>query len=275
MPQPDHKTRVTLEDLLRLKRAERPEPEFWTRFERDLREKQLAALLEKRPWWHGLARSFTRHAYVPAGAAAALAFGLIAFRQYAPSPVAQAPESTPRAVADKAATAARPVASPDDLAATSQDVPAVELRAEPPDAVSVAHATMVASTVPRDVAEMIPWSAPRTEESPSSRSIAANLARLEQPEPELFDAALGNRLTQSGRTQQVAARPVIELASVTVNPPRGSSRLLAGYTEREFTPEPTAPDLVRERIARRLGDAELFDQIRRLDVRGNFVSLKL
>ncbi len=275
MPRPDQKPRVTLKDLLHLKRAERPEPEFWTRFERDLREKQLAALLEKRPWWRGLARSLTRHAYVPAGAAAALALGFIAFRQYAPSPLASAPEASPRVIADRTAAAARPVAALENHAALSQDAPAVGSREESLDAAPAVTATRVASTVPQDVAGMIPWSAPRTGESPFARSIAANLARLEQIEPELLDAALGSRLTQTVRVQQAAARPVIELASVTVNPPRGSSRLLAGYTGREFIPEPTAPDLVRERLARRLADPELLDQIRRLDLKADRVSLRL
>ena len=41
----DHQKPVSLEDLLRLKRAERPAPEFWVQFERELRAKQLAALV--------------------------------------------------------------------------------------------------------------------------------------------------------------------------------------------------------------------------------------
>jgi hypothetical protein len=43
--------KVTLEDLLHLKRAERPRAEFWTEFDRTLHAKQLAAIVEKRPWW--------------------------------------------------------------------------------------------------------------------------------------------------------------------------------------------------------------------------------
>ena len=45
---------ITLEDILRLKRAERPPAEFWDSFDRQLRAKQLAALVEKRPWWRSL-----------------------------------------------------------------------------------------------------------------------------------------------------------------------------------------------------------------------------
>src|SRR5262245_42366635 len=68
----DSKRPVTLEDLLSLKRAERPPAEFWTRFERDLRAKQLAALVEKRPWWQSMPRlfaGFSRY-HLPIGATA-------------------------------------------------------------------------------------------------------------------------------------------------------------------------------------------------------------
>ena len=36
--------KVSLEDLLRLKREERPTSEYWSQFDRELRAKQLAAL---------------------------------------------------------------------------------------------------------------------------------------------------------------------------------------------------------------------------------------
>src|SRR5512146_1238247 len=68
-------SRVTVEDLLRLKRSERPASEFWTEFERTLRQRQLAALVEKRSWWHHLAGGYGRVVRVglPLGAVAILA----------------------------------------------------------------------------------------------------------------------------------------------------------------------------------------------------------
>lgn len=42
---PDH--RVTLEDLLKLKRHEEPEPAFWDRFERDFEQRRLRALMSR------------------------------------------------------------------------------------------------------------------------------------------------------------------------------------------------------------------------------------
>ena len=70
-----NRTTVTLEDLLRVKRAERPPAEFWVEFERTLRAKQLAAIVEKRPWWQSW-RSVWRLG-LPTGAAAALAVGVV------------------------------------------------------------------------------------------------------------------------------------------------------------------------------------------------------
>jgi len=57
MIKPDQKSGqiTTLEDLLRLKRTEKPDAAFWHDFERGMRKKQLAAIVEPRPWWLGLA----------------------------------------------------------------------------------------------------------------------------------------------------------------------------------------------------------------------------
>ena len=77
MSDPRQDSKPTLEQLLRLKRMERPSPEFWTRFEAELRQKQLTALVEKRRWWHDLPVLLNRRLYVPAGAAAVVAFSLV------------------------------------------------------------------------------------------------------------------------------------------------------------------------------------------------------
>ncbi len=70
----DSSRKITVEDLLRLKRSERPAPEFWTRFDSEMRSKQLAAIVVRRPWWDGPARFFAvlRRHQLPMGAAAAL-----------------------------------------------------------------------------------------------------------------------------------------------------------------------------------------------------------
>jgi hypothetical protein len=76
---------VTIEDLLRLKRAERPPAEFWTEWDRQLRTKQLAAILDKRPWWRDalprLGLALGRY-HLPLGATAILALTILTVREY-------------------------------------------------------------------------------------------------------------------------------------------------------------------------------------------------
>jgi len=87
-PTPNESGKVSLEELLRLKRAERPAPEFWARFEQDLRAKQLAAIVEKRPWWVELRMPQVNRALaqwrlqLPLGAAAVLALSFVVVTQY-------------------------------------------------------------------------------------------------------------------------------------------------------------------------------------------------
>ena len=105
MNAPEKKRPVTLEDLLRLKRVERPSPEFWTRFESELRAKQLAAIIGKQPWWRRIsAASFTRRR-VPIGASAALALGAIVVAQYGSYPGPQLPATAPSEFSLKGETA--------------------------------------------------------------------------------------------------------------------------------------------------------------------------
>ncbi len=81
----DQQKSVNLEDLLRLKRAERPTAEFWPQFERELRAKQLSALVVRRPWWRTLPSralvGFSRY-HLPIGATAVLALTFLSVREY-------------------------------------------------------------------------------------------------------------------------------------------------------------------------------------------------
>ena len=271
MPKSDQRPKVTVEDLLRLKRAERPAAEFWTSFERELRQKQLTALLNKRPWWQVLPQFLTRRAYIPVGATAILAFTLVSVRFYTPVQVAQAgvpaAGSASRETAAPAATlVSAPVSSP--LVNRSETtVPSVDDR-------TAVSATAAESQSATDTVELMPrLLAPREVETPSARSIAANLAVLEQSEPELVNAVRGSHLSPPARVQTAAA-VVNELTSVPTNASK-RNRLFAQYNDRQLSPEPTAPDIVRERLARRLGDNEITDRLSRIGLKGDQVSLGL
>jgi hypothetical protein len=71
-----------------------------------------------------------------------------------------------------------------------------------------------------------------------------------------------------------AATTIDELSTVSAGSGK-RNRLLVSYTDRPLSPEPTAPSLVRERLARRLGDPEITDRISRIGIKGDAVSLGL
>ncbi|MDB6166383.1 MAG: hypothetical protein JWQ83_1523 [Lacunisphaera sp.] len=260
MPSFEPRPKITVEDLLRLKRAERPEPGFWNNFERELRQKQLTALLEKRPWWQTFPQVLTRRAYLPIGATAILAFTVVSLKYRAPIQIIPAPTVNVSApVVDGTPSAAEP-ASP--VVAAPIAAPALE-RNEP----ATAPAAMAAA--PTEVMSILV--APPTVQSPSARSIAANLARFEQAEPEMVNAVSGNRLSPPPRVQ-AAVTNASELASV---PPETSrrNRILAQYSDRPLSPAPTAPEMVRERLARRLVDPEISERLSRVGLKGDQLSL--
>ena len=276
MPNQNHRPPVTLEQLLRLKRAEQPTEEFWTRFDRELREKQLAALVERRPWWQTMPQIFARRAYLPIGATAILAFTLVSVKFYAPTQLAQVEElpGNPSAVVvvEPALAGAEQItpASVASIAPARSDAVDDVVASPINDRVAVAApaATSVTNS-PTDVAALISWSAPAVAglESPSARNIAANIARLEQTEPDLVSSINGRR-SLGTRAQSASAQGIAELASVASNISK-RGRLLAQFNDRQFTPEPQAPEIVRERLARRLADPETSDRISRIGIKGD------
>jgi hypothetical protein len=74
-PESNQPPKVTLEDLLRLKRHERPAPEYWARFDRELRERALRVMVQPEPWGLRWSRALMARAapLMMAGATAALA----------------------------------------------------------------------------------------------------------------------------------------------------------------------------------------------------------
>lgn len=276
MPNQNHRPPVTLEQLLRLKRAEQPADEFWTRFDRELREKQLAALVERRPWWQTMPQVFARRAYLPIGATAILAFTLVSVKFYAPTQLAQVEElpGNPSAVVVVEPTLAgfnQIAPTMVALVAPAPSVAVAEVAASPINdrVVVAAPAATSVTNSPTDVAALISWSAPAAAglESPSARNIAANIARLEQTEPDLV-SALNGRRSPATRAQSASAQGIAELASVASNISK-RGRLLAQFNDRQFTPEPQAPEIVRERLARRLADPETSDRISRIGIKGD------
>lgn len=269
---PSHTPKVTVEDLLRLKRAERPDPEFWSKFEVELRQKQLAALVQRRPWWERLPLLVGRRAYLPLGATAAIAFTLVAVRLNNPAPVAPAaPEQPVRTSVAVAPTVSEP--RHDIVASVQRNEPAPVAVATVEQPVEAAPAQL-SEKMPAQTDTLIPWSVQQASDSPSARSMAANLARLEQTNPGLTQALLtGSRPTSSDSTLAEPVTQAVEFATVSAISSR-RNRLLASMTDRQFVQDPTAPEVVRERLARRLGDTELAGGWTRVGLKADRVSLK-
>ena len=209
MPNSDHRAKVTIEDLLRLKRGERPAEEFWSGFERELRQKQLSALLEKRPWWHGAPKLFARRAYLPVGATAILAFTLVSVRFYAPVQVGQIEVASPAS----APSLKQPgEVAPELRSGATVSSPLVNRTENHIVALASRPVSSAGNDAPAGLGLTPAASLPA--ESPSARSIAANLAHLEQSEPELISSVLGNRLSSPARVLAEPA-PAVEFASIT------------------------------------------------------------
>jgi hypothetical protein len=101
----DTEQKITVEDLIRLKRAERPPAEFWATFEAEIRAKQLSAIVSRRPWWSSFSRVFAvvnRH-QLSFGSAAAVALAFAGYRYAGVHPEAL---SAPQAVSVKPAAMA-------------------------------------------------------------------------------------------------------------------------------------------------------------------------
>lgn len=239
-----------LEELLRVKRAERPDAAFWEEFERGLRQKQLAAIIEPKPWWIGLSIWGRRFAPLglPVSAAAAALLAIMVVRTQSPFSPAAAPLSASAvssAVArpDKAprsavlASAPAPSAKAPRLADTGLSSSVVIAAAEPtPDsAPATSGAVTLASAASSDASPEL--SSPPIVESllelgsaplsptPSERTIAENLAVVQAEAPGLIAASAP--LPADG--QAVAAdEPVIEPAlKMEVRNPRHARVLLA------------------------------------------------
>jgi hypothetical protein len=123
-------------------------------------------------------------------------------------------------------------------------------------------AAPIAESHAAEVTELMPLLiAPRETERPSSRLLTASLARLEQPEADFTAAAL------HAAVRSPAPATTDELASVPASVSR-RNRLLAQYEGRQFNPDPAPPEVLRERLTRRLGEPETSERSSRM-VRDN------
>lgn len=268
----DHQKPVALEDLLRLKRAERPAPEFWSQFERELRAKQLAALVAKRPWWRTLPgralAGFSRY-HLPLGATAVLALTFLSVREYQTATPERGvmPGLVDETAVNVAATAPRSETVAALSPAPSADTGSVESVAETSaqNDAAVAAVQNDASGAGRisAMAALIGGSVEQTAvTSPSARSIAENFAAAQSDDNTFGGRALLASAVHGFESRAMPARtPVVDpLAQMKAPSDVRRARYLGTAlpvvaNAKQVTPRSS------ERLASRISDERLYDAV--------------
>lgn len=249
MTPPTPSRKPTLEELLRVKRAERPPAEFWKRFEDELRAKQLAAIVAPHRWWQPLSALVPgRRSAAFAGVGAAVAVAFAAYVRY---------PSTQGSVASQVAVTSRPEPS--------------AMPAQKPDLL-VANSVVEMASVPSPAAPVQPVAAALAAEPARETSLAASLANpvvikfseIQVPPPQTaMELALPSAsLAFAANLRKEAGSPE-PLAAIAT--PR--AQRLANVTELAMMALP-APSLARNRDTPRDTDLRERD-IRRLSAKGD------
>lgn len=278
-------SKVSLEDLLRLKRAERPAPEFWAEFENQLRHKQLAAIVDKRPWWRRISATNLAKISIPAGATAVIAFTLVAVREHF------------QLAPDSAAIAAAPITAP------SVSAPATRVAESlASDGVgSVALASDHASTASSSENSAGSLSTGAAANASSHENGSTVVALQDAPETSLAQVILGlegatesdarpqyqsdsapllvslNMLDDNRREQSVSSMEPSPISQISAPHDDRRARLLASIDSQDRGDMIATNSRVarsRERIANRLAEQSLYDSISRLGLNGDSVSIK-
>lgn len=243
----DTNRKITVEDLLSLKRAERPPAEFWASFDSELRAKQLAAIVARRSPWDGLPRIFAavgRH-HLPFGAVAVLALTLAGIHYAGGSlegvhSVSLAPAAQ---VVGRESVAVAPVARVENQPARPQVTRVVAPEAPP---VPVAAAV---SRVSEASAAALPEAPARNQ---FSDVVTVALADFRATQPELARREIFGSDREFETTVESMRQPAVEpLSRLDPVSEDRRSRLLAGGLPAYASSSPAtyASERVRERVS--------------------------
>lgn len=263
----DRKTPVTLEDLLRLKRAERPAAEFWDRFDRELRTKQLAALVERKPWWKRVPQviaGVVRHP-LPLGATAVLALSFVAVREYRSIPAVSSTMSVAQgapSVESTVSTSMQIEASAPLLAEAV--LPAFDARENTP--VAMAEEASASEPLSRRISLLGSVS-----DTQSSDRIAANLAAVQAAEPAVARSLLGGARGFETRALPARTPAVDPLAQMTHPSDARRARIQSAMA---MMGSMELPARTATRVTSQISNDRLYDQIHRLEGSGNQLSFK-
>jgi len=278
----DRQTRsqVTLEDLLRLKRAERPPASFWADFDREMRVKQLAAIVEPRPWWAPLIRINTRlvRYQLPVSATAILALTFVTVREYR-LPVGET-SLVPAAHVTQLDAIPGPALTPPGEAAsrTTGGSETMTTSDDPDHLMPVANSARSPEVPPGNIARMVPMLGAIenvSEPTPSARSIQANLAAVKASEPELarFIDRVPGMENRSNLTRLPAVDPLTNMQSP------GDTRRARVLTSALPALASASSDLgerrYEPRLERDLTDERLYERVSRFDLEGKRLAINI
>ncbi len=256
---------VTLEDLLRLKRAERPPAEFWAQFEGELRQRQLAALVEKKSWWHELSAVFARagRLRLPLGATAILALTLVSVQRYSRSggdPQPGVPDLDPAESAEAVRAAAVARVEPAAIPALAEERVAVVAPAPARKAESTAPAQSSPVGLSGEISGRIPWlggivlgRAAASESAPLGATLALSGVPAQSPE---FAGSVASTLGFEERAIPAAHRrptgDFLPTAAAAAMPRRARLLAVLESSGASASPDPMAPDRLARNAARYL-----------------------
>ena len=245
---PDREKRpVTVEDLLKIKRSERPRDDFWNGWQAQMRSRLNAARQEHRPWYkdffHRLGIGIARQ-QMAVGTACMLALGFVLLHDSRPS-FSPLPGELPGAEL-RLSPVAKAVSLPAPVVAEPQQRVALD-RSQP--AFSDARQTREASTA---ITQLERSEGP----SPAALAIAANLAAVEAVDPDLRprysfgdvfevpERGTPERVVRESRSDSLLGYSYApSVATETNTQSRRQDRLLSRLSE----------DALSESAARRLG----------------------
>lgn len=264
MTNPVKQKKVDVEMLLRLKRTEVPPPEFWARFDRELRVRQLAAIVRRDPWWQRLGATLSDQGryLLPAGAAATLIVTVFVARDHhwageARLPVAAAAALTPAAASVPGIGEVAPSGGASSQPLTEEIAASTVASLLAPEE-SAARPRPAESGYPAAGVQM-----PGQVSAPEARSGLASSMLVSLP-------ASGGVL--DGTAKSLAPASVTDpMLQMQTPADRRRTRLLAS----SLPSGSSGPALANDRVASRLSDDRLTEEaIRRFGARGDRVLVK-
>ncbi|MDP3073266.1 MAG: hypothetical protein Q8N18_23445 [Opitutaceae bacterium] len=272
---PDRQRPIAVEDLLRLKRAERPAAEFWSAFDQKLRAKQLAALVERRPWWHSLPSMVSDlvRPRVVFGTAAALAVVVVVVREYRPSPASLGAETHTSSALAISASQPVPVGAMEVVVSDNRPEPLSSAVASSLQGVTGAATAETNFETKTEASAPVLALADLTTsgdlaQRPAFVSLTSTLSAVETKNPARL-LALNNGLTQRpASTVRTAIDPMQQMT------PPGELRRARFSTAMVAHAVVDSTSRGAERQANRLVDDGAFNAARRFGARGDRVELK-